>query len=183
MPLDLDEARIALAAAAGRPSPPPHLLLARHADLWRYRLGVPLDPIEAVLAVAVLDDDARGLAALLVDTAAAASALPAALLAVDATTAVRVFLGCAATLGPRLPPAVVRAQAVRQEELLRRFAAFNGIALIVGGKPEPTARSAQVLERLDYRVVRIQEDALARDRTLIEARREALARIASGAPL
>lgn len=179
--LDLDDARAALAPIAGRPAPPDRLALAWHADLARALWPDRLDPLDAVLPFGALAPDARRLLALLVETAREVPSMRAAAAASPLGPAA--FTAPAAALAERLPSDAVRAEALRQEELLRRWAALAGAPLAVGGASEPAARSAQVLARLDYARVRAEEQRLADERTIAEARRSALHKVATGAPL
>ena len=66
---DLDRALDVLATAVARPAAPDRLVLARHADFWRFSLGLALGPVDATLPFAALCADGRALVGLLVETA------------------------------------------------------------------------------------------------------------------
>lgn len=193
MHLALDDALTALATLAARPAPTDRRVLARHADFWRFSLGRGLEPVDATLPFAALCSDGRALVGLLVETAMSEPSMRAAiehrLRAADERhpslppPARRVFIAAAARIAPALPADVVRRSAVRRAELLRRWAAFNEVPIRFDGVEEPASRSARILKRLDYTIVRAEEERLARTQAVAEARREALARIAAGGAL
>jgi hypothetical protein len=188
--VDLDEAKDALAQAGGRPPRDFRVVLARHTDLWRVTLGVPLRPADAVLPAGALDGAGRGLLDLLVGAAEGSASLRDAALAIvhaaDAPasqTAGQVFTRVCAQVQPWLPPERVRAEPVRGEELLRRWANDHGVRVVIRGRAQPVAQAARALKRLDFRGVAAQERALDREKALLEARRVALERIAAGGAL
>lgn len=184
MHLDLDDACAALALAAARPEATIRYTIARHADLWRHRLNHPLTPLDAVLPIGALSQDAITLLALLVETAHHVATLQAIAVTIAAQhTPTAAFIAPAAALAPRLLAAVVRQNAIRQQELLRRFADHHGADIRADGRDEPRDLTRRVLDRLDYRQIRAEEQRLDEQRTIAEARREALQRIAAGGPL
>lgn len=184
MQLDLDDACAALALAAARPAPTARLVVARHADLWRHVLRQPLDPLDAVLPIGALSTDAQHLLALLVECAHRVATMQVIAVTAAAHRGPRaVFVDVAARLAPRLPPAVVRETAIRQQELLRRWADAHGAGVRHEGRDEPDDLRRRVLDRLDYHRIRAEEQRLDEQRTIAEAHREAMRKIASGAPL
>lgn len=179
-PLDLDAARAALALVAARPPAPDRLLLAWHADLYRdLHPEVEPDPLDLILPFGALSPEARALLGLLVATAREVPSMRAA----AGGRGPAAFVDAAAALAERLPPAVVRAHPLRQEELLRRWAAQIDAPLRVADAPEPPDRATRVLERLDYARIRAEEQRLEDERAVAEARRAALAKVAAGGPL
>lgn len=177
--LDLDAACAALARA--RLATDARRVVARHADLWRHALGRPLDPLDAVLPIGALSHDALALCGLLVDAAHEVESMRA--IAAAHPDPLAVFVAPAAALGPRLPPAVVIAQPIRQEELLRRWANHHGAGVRRDGRAEPAEHRRRVLDRLDYRRIRAEEERLDAQRTIAEARRAAMAKVAAGGAL
>lgn len=177
-PLDLDSALSALARVVGRPPPPDRRVLAWYADLCR-DLGICAEPLELVLPFGGLSPDGRALLALLVQTARQIPSMQAA----ARRAGPGAFVPVAGALAERLPVAVVRAAPLRQSELLRRWAAAVGAPIMAGGRVEAPARSARILERLDYTRIRAEETRLDAERTIAEARRAALAKIAAGGAL
>lgn len=179
MDLDLDAARAALARA--RPAPDARRVVARHADLWRHPLGRPLDPLDAVLPIGALSADALTLCGLLVEVAHEVESMRA--IAAERADPLAAFVAPAAALARRLPPAVVTAQPIRQEELLRRWAEHHGAGVVSDGRAESPDHRRRVLDRLDYRRIRAEEERLDAQRTIAEARRAAMQKVAAGGPL
>lgn len=179
-PLDLDAACAALARAAASPAPPDRRVLAWHADLCRALVpGLGARPLRLVLPFGALPPAARRLVGLLIVTARQVPSMRAA----ARRFGQRAFVGPAAALAERLPPEIVCSTGLRQEELIRRWAAAVGAPVAVGGRPEPAARSGRVLERLDYARIRDEEAKLEAERTIAEARRAALAKVSAGGAL
>lgn len=177
-PLDLDAAQAALARVVGRPPAPIRRVLAWHADLL-CDLGLVVEPLDAILPVGAAGPDARDLLGLLVLTAAEVPSMGAA----AKRAGPQAFVAPARALAERLPPAIVRGAALRQEELLRRWSAAVAAPIAVGGEPEAPGLSARILERLDYARIRDEELRLDAERTIAEARRVALAKVAAGGSL
>ena len=70
-------------------------------------------------------------------------------------------------IGAYLPRRVVLTNEFRSEELVRAFASFLDAPLEVQGAPEQPERSARVLDRLDYRRIREDEERLEVERTVL----------------
>lgn len=70
-------------------------------------------------------------------------------------------------IGAYLPRRVVLTNEFRSEELVRAFASFLDAPIEVQGAPEPPDRSARVLDRLDYRRIREDEERLEIERTVL----------------
>lgn len=70
-------------------------------------------------------------------------------------------------IGAYLPRRVVLTNEFRSEELVRAFASFLDAPIEVHGATEQADRSARVLDRLDYRRIREDEERLEVERTVL----------------
>ena len=86
----------------------------------------------------------------------------------------RVLLDPAQTIGRYLPRDVVMQNDFRREELIRAWAAAIGLPLEVANKPEPREKSARMLERLDYRRIRADEERLSIEHRVLAEHAEAV---------
>ncbi len=77
------------------------------------------------------------------------------------------LLVTAREIGSGLPREVALANDFRREELVRAFASKIGASVIARGKEEPAEQSARILERLDYRRIREDEERLAVERRVL----------------
>lgn len=86
----------------------------------------------------------------------------------------RVLIDPAQSIGKYLPREVVMQNDFRREELIRGWAAAIGVGIEQGGRPEATEKSRRVLERLDYRRIRDDEERLQIERRVLAEHAEAV---------
>jgi hypothetical protein len=174
-------------ADVGTRPPAPRVLVARHADFWRFERGLDavVSPFELVFPVGALTAPGRGLASILLAALRRCPEMAAAAERMARRTAPGAVVGgLARALQVTLAPEMLSAEGARREELARRFIAHVGAVVGVGeGSVEPAERSAQALARLDARARRAQEREIERQRALTSAAREAQRQIASGVDL
>ncbi len=129
-----------------------------------------VDTGDSVLELLVaLIDGSEGFAGALSDAVTARAATAEGLSAEAALGhAVRsLLLVPAREIGAYLPRRVALTNEFRSEELVRAYAAFLEAPIEVAGAVEQADRSARVLDRLDYRRIREDEERLAVERTVL----------------
>jgi len=155
-----------------------HVRIARALDVLAAR-GLPVVPERFVVRaassdvslldflIALLAESERTAQAVIsrARTLAEQSGLPAE--AANAHAARRILLDPGSAIARDLPREVVVQNDFRREELVRTWAARLEIPVESRGKPEEPERSARVLERLDYRRIRADEDRLAIERKVL----------------
>lgn len=124
------------------------------------------------LMVAVMVESERAAAAVVSRARALHSDLSGE--AAAATGFRRVLTDPAEVLGRYLPRDVVMQNEFRREELIRAWASAISVPLEVRSKEEPAEKSARVLERLDYRRIRADEERLSIERSVLGAHAEAI---------
>lgn len=157
-----------------------HVCLARALDVLAAR-GLPVAPERFVvraascdislldLLVTLLAESDRTAAAVLAQARALARVIESGLPpeAAHAHAARRVLLDTGSTIARHLPREVVVQNDFRREELVRTWAALLSVPIESRGKVEEPARSARVLERLDYRRIRADEERLGIERKVL----------------
>lgn len=152
-----------------------HLRVVRALDAFAAR-GLSIPPERVVPRIAGAFDDLSLLdlmVALMLEsekTAAAvvarAGELAVSTLPADAAAAMafrRVLIDPAQSIGRYLPRSVVMQNEFRREELVRAWAAAIGVSI----EGESADKSARVLERLDYRRIRADEERLQIERRVL----------------
>lgn len=186
-PFPLDEALVTLgrvAASGALPKDPalPHVRVSRALDVLA-GLGVVAPAERLVPHLASLTDDeslldllvtlladAKGVAAAVRERARQLHRDALATVSIEAAAAYaarRVLVVPAREIGAYLPRSIAISNEFRREELARAWAASLGLPVSSKGKPEKPDRSARALEKLDYRRIRIDEERLAIERTVL----------------